>query len=176
MFSKKVFSVMFLVILSAIIDTVNALPGNIRISKHNICYKYASWTAEEDAKLLEMYEIHKNNPRKWEEISHILKRDLRCTREHYELKLNPSLKNPQAEWTNEENDLILEEIKVKKTLNSRPRWKEIARQINRSPKSVYRQSEKIRNGKVVLGTIPNAPNITKKRKDKDLKFGKIKRI
>ena len=83
---------------------------------------YHPWTVEEDAKVLEMYEQFKGSPKIWEKISTQVNRKSRLIRERFSAKLDPALKNPRSEWTEDEDRIILQEADRARIFNKKPKW------------------------------------------------------
>jgi uncharacterized membrane protein YfbV (UPF0208 family) len=108
---------------------------------------YTRWTAEEDAKLLELVDQHKGNPKMWTEISKVLERNPLTIHDHYTEHLDPKLKSSHAEWTEEEYRIVLQEIQETEYLKRRPRYAQIARQLNRSRLAVNNLKDSIKNEK-----------------------------
>jgi hypothetical protein len=92
-----------------IVSFVHCMQGNSTLRER---YRpYHSWTAEEDARLLDLYNQHSERLNVWNEISVILNQKPELVRLRYETKLDPNLKNMQSEWTEEQNRMIINEIK-----------------------------------------------------------------
>jgi hypothetical protein len=124
----------FLVLLTNLLfatkTMVKGIPGDSPV--RNSCL-----TAEEDARLLKLYEQHKNSSRLWADISKVLERDRKFVRDHYYAVLDPSVKASSTQWTDKEDRIIVEEIKNAKALNRCPKYAEVARQVKRSRSVVY---------------------------------------
>ena len=154
MFSLKNNFLVLIILLSTATLFVNGIPGDSKSEIGNT--KLQVWTAEEDAKVIEMYGQLKGDPSIWAKMSQVLKRKRDSIRKHYYRTLVPNLKD---EWTKEEDHQISKEINNASSSKRKHMWVDIANQMKRSADSVRGRSKILQKLlKQGNGAIENSPS------------------